>query len=396
MPSISLERVNRFVLQKQHLAGDSHIDDVVRIAKDICGLHGTGIKEPYLALFARARNFTREQLDEELFVRRTLGKVRCMRGTLYILPVEIIPVAFAATRTMVEKISRRYAEFRGVSANEYLDVSRAILGLLKGREMTIAQIKAGLGNFRLHLPAVLNLMCDQGLLVRIQSCDNWKSRNYRYAAFREYFRDVDLTRLSESEALVLLLRSYLRSFGPATETDIAWWIGVSRAKVRVALDKIGTEISPLDIAELKGDYIILRADLDVMTGPAAGGHIVNLLPTLDPYLMGYKQRERYLHAEHRDRVFDRSGNVTSTILVDGKVVGVWDFSEKDKPNRMKLYLFDAVSAGLWQEISSQALKLGRFLSGNTVEIRKVTSMTPLTKRTVGAFMSPLKDSQDRI
>ena len=35
---------------------------------------------------------------------------------------------------------------------------------------------------------------------------------------------------------------------------------------------------------------------------------------LDPYLMGYKDRERYLDPRFKDFVFDRSGNVTNTIV----------------------------------------------------------------------------------
>ncbi len=96
MTEIDLAKVNYFVLRKQHLAADPHIDDVVQVAGDISGLHATGIKESYLALFARMSNFTREKLDEELYVKRSLGKLRCMRGTLYILPAEMLPVAYAA------------------------------------------------------------------------------------------------------------------------------------------------------------------------------------------------------------------------------------------------------------------------------------------------------------
>ena len=173
MTNINLEKINRFVLHKQHLTADSQIDDIVRVARDISGLHATGAKEPYLALFARSRNFVKTQLDDELYVKRNLGKIRCMRGTLYILTREMIPIAYAATRALVEKLSRRYAEFRGISMSEYSDISKTILCLLKGREMTVTEIKTELGT-KLHFSAVLNLMCDQGLLVRIQSGNGWK------------------------------------------------------------------------------------------------------------------------------------------------------------------------------------------------------------------------------
>ena len=51
--SINLRAVNHFVLKKQHLADDSKIGDVIQIADDIGGLHGTSDIGPFLSLFAR-------------------------------------------------------------------------------------------------------------------------------------------------------------------------------------------------------------------------------------------------------------------------------------------------------------------------------------------------------
>ena len=77
MSKTDLDRVNRFVLRKQHLTNESRIDDVVQIAGDISGLHATAPTTPYLSLYARTKKFTKEQLDEELYIKRNLGKIRC-------------------------------------------------------------------------------------------------------------------------------------------------------------------------------------------------------------------------------------------------------------------------------------------------------------------------------
>jgi hypothetical protein len=106
-------------LWKQHLASGSKIDGVYQIAGDVCGLHATGPMTPYLSLFARSRTFLKEHLEDELYVRKTLGKIRCMRGALHILTKEMVPIAYAATRMMMQKGLRNFLEFRGVSASEY-------------------------------------------------------------------------------------------------------------------------------------------------------------------------------------------------------------------------------------------------------------------------------------
>ncbi len=116
---------------------------------------------------------------------------------------------------------------------------------------------------------------------------------------------------------------------------------------------------------------------------------INLLPSLDPYLMGYKERERYLEQEHYDLVFDRSGNVTSTILVDGRVIGVWDFAAGKEP-LIKIFLFQEIGKSLRDAILTKAERLGEFIAEAEVKVEECESMVPLTDRTAGSVMSPLK------
>ena len=105
---IDLNSVNRFRLHKQHLTDESRSEDVVQIARDIYGLHATNPTTPYVSLLARARDFTRDKLDRELYVNKTLGKIRCVRTTVHVLPRETIPIAFAATK------SHRRTQFGGL------------------------------------------------------------------------------------------------------------------------------------------------------------------------------------------------------------------------------------------------------------------------------------------
>lgn len=84
MEKFELNPVNYFVLQKHHLTEDSKINDILQITDDLCGLHATGSIEPYLALFERVRDFNKEDLEQELYIKKRLGKVRCMRKTLFI------------------------------------------------------------------------------------------------------------------------------------------------------------------------------------------------------------------------------------------------------------------------------------------------------------------------
>ena len=75
--------------------------------------------------------------------------------------------------------------------------------------------------------------------------------------------------------------------------------------------------------------------------------------------------------------------------LDGRAVGVWDFTEDAKPI-VKLFFFDEVEESILREIYSKAQKMGRFIANKEVQIKECHSMVSLTRRTAGGVMSPLK------
>ena len=392
---IDLNSVNRFRLHKQHLTDESQTEDIVQTVRDVYGLHATNPTAPYLSLYARARGFTRDKLDEELYVKRTLGKIRCVRTTVHVLPRETIPIAFAATKSIVEPNSEDFLRYTGaVTKDQYEEASRAILDILKSRGMSTVQIKKHLGT-KLNVSPIVNLMCDQGLLMRGRSDKGWKSNTHTYYVFSEYFPGMDLNAVDPAKARETTVRQYLACYGPATVKDISWWSGFTLTEVRRILQSLAREATEVEISELKGAYVMLAADRAALERfEPSGQSAVNLLPALDPYLMGYKEREHYLDYKHYEMVFDRSGNATSTILVDGRVAGVWDYSEKPGPT-VKLLLFRQLEKRLLRVLETCARAMGRFIADQAVTVEMCDQMVPLPQRNAGGFMSPLGPSAGR-
>lgn len=389
MGIINLSAINHFVLRKQHLTDDSKIDNIVQIVRDINGLHATAPKTPYLSLFARNRDFMKEQLDEELYIKRNLGKIRCIRKTVYILLKEMIPIAYSATKKMVVLASEKYSQYLGVTRKQYYETSKSVLKILKGTGMTVKEIKRALKT-ELNISAIVNLMCDQGLLIRGNPRHGWKSNIHTYYLFEDYFPDIDLNAVDEARAKNLLVKRYLASFGPVTEKDVMWWSGFLKGEVKEILESLQDQVTQIEISDMKGSYSMLNSDLKSLQSLKIEKYVVNLLPSLDPYLMGYKDRERYLNPEYYNNVFDRSGNATSTILLNGKVIGVWDIAEKPKP-LIKLFLFEEVERRVLKKVYLEGQKIGKFIADGDVQIKERNSMVPLTRRTAGGVMSPLKD-----
>jgi hypothetical protein len=387
MNTVPLNLANRLVLHKHHLTHHSRGKDIVAVTSDIVGLHATSAATPYLSLFARVHNFSHGHLYGELYSKRTLTKIRCFRRTIYILPKQMIPIAFAATYGMVQPTSEQYSRRLGVSQEDYRRTSKCILRLLAGREMTTSELRQEL-NTNLNVSAIVNLMCDQGLLIRGAPRGDWRSNLHTYSRFDEHFPDTSLDPTHETEARKAVIELYIAAFGPVTENDIAWWTGFRKRQVRDILAGLRDSTTQIEIPTLPGSLVMLTTDYERLASfPTGSEPAVALLPFLDSYIMGYKDRERYLKPENRAYVFDRTGNAASVITVDGRIAGVWDFIEPS----LLLFMLDEHSPAVHDSVVQRAAQLGEFISQKKVRVEVRREMTPLSQRRVGAFMSPLKE-----
>lgn len=386
METVSLSKVNHFVLKKQHLADESKWNDAVQITKNIGGLHGTSATGPYLSLLARSVSFQRDDLAVEMSKKKNLARLRYVRNTIYILPKDFIPVAFAATSQIAEVTAARFSKYLGITPTQYARISNKILKILRGRGLTTREIKQKLRTST-NIAPIVNLLCDKGLLVRSLPREGWKSTQHAYFLFRDYYPDLDLTTYDEMEARRKIVKQYLLSFGPVSERDIAWWTGFPKTQVKSILEDLDGELSPIEISELEGGYFILSSEIESLRSQVSPEHpVINILPCLDPFIMGYKDRERYRSPKHDKMIFDRSGNATSTILVDGRIVGIWDVEEP----LAKIFYLTALEKDVRKKIHSKVSDMGKFITEKPVQIKVCDSMVPLSKRTAGSFMSPLK------
>jgi DNA-binding transcriptional regulator GbsR (MarR family) len=379
------ELVNKFILKKHYLAENSNIDNINEVIKDLCGLHSTELKTSYLSLFTRIKNFKKEDLERELYINRNLGRIRGMRRTLFIFTKDMIPIVFTATAKLFEKNLDKYMEFHKISENDYQNISKSIIEILKGQELSASEIRNKL-NSQKNIPAIIQILCNNCILIRSKPIKGWKDRRNNYALFTDYFPDINLKRLSEKDAINILIEKYIQSYGPVTIDDISWWTGLTKSEVKNSLKSIETKIKRIKIENNETDYFIFKlAFIDLEK------HSLNLLPPLDPYTMGYKERGRYIDSKNYDYLFDRSGNATSSIILDGKVIGVWDTEIKPEP-AIKIYLFYGIGKILQKNLYLKAQKMGEFYLESKVLIKECESMVPLSKRTAGGFMTPLKNS----
>lgn len=393
-PTFPEARGTARVLARQHLAAGWDPASVESIVADVAGLDATSPTGPYLALRARLPGFAPAQLDAALYERRSLVRYRCMRGTVFVLRREMLPVVHAATNEAVLRYARRFAEFRGVSAESYERAAADILDLLRAGPLSTAQIRERLRP-NLDVAAVVNVMAAEGLVLRDRPLDGWRDRHWTYVPLEDALPEVRLDALGREDADVALLRAYVRAFGPATAADAAWWTGIGKQRVRRALRALEDEVVEIELADVPGEAepvacLMHSADVDELSAAAAGpSPAVAFLPSLDPYTMGYAGKGRYVPDRARPCVFDRSGNITSVVLVDGRLAGVWDLAP-DTAAVVLVHLFEPADPPVRSAIEASAREVGMFWYGEEASVEWRTSMVPLADRTPGCVVKPLR------
>jgi hypothetical protein len=133
---------------------------------------------------------------------------------------------------------------------------------------------------------------------------------------------VDLP--TREEGAKRLVRSYLASFGPATQQDLLRFAGVRVGDLRPGLEQ-------LELRSFRDERG--RELLDLPRAPLPDGDTrapVRFLPKWDSSLLAYAppERTRILPEKFRSTVIRKNGDILPTVLVDGFVAATWNVDRK--------------------------------------------------------------------
>ena len=164
-----------------------------------------------------------------------------------------------------------------------------------------------------------------------------------------------------------LFRDYLQVYGPASTADFAVWSGFTQTQAGAIRARLQTEIAPVDLQGVDG--WVLREDLDALTRVSSEPAPVRLLPYFDTYLLGHRKRQHLVAQEHNPQVYRPQGWIAPVLLVDGRVAGVWAYTQVGKTLKVAVNPFEAVSRRVMTAIRAEAQDLGRFLGAEEVQVR---------------------------
>lgn len=151
-----------------------------------------------------------------------------------------------------------------------------------------------------------------------------------------------------------LIRRYLAGFGPATVADIAQFTLLKRSVVRAAVAAMDGTLR--DRPGPDGVELLDLPDLDV---PDPDTPVpARLLGMWDSVLLAYADRSRLIPDDVRSHVIRRNGDVLPTLLVDGRVAGVWRATE----GGIEAGALRALTDDQWADLAGEAYTLTAFLA----------------------------------
>ncbi len=377
-PSFSEAQVSAFRMHRHHLDLRAPSSRLANVVADVCGVQAQVSAMARIAIWARLRQLTVDDVETALVQKRTIVKTWSMRGALHLhASNDLLPVQGGLMPTRLPR-EQKWIERAGLKEEETTEM---ILDALKDGPLTRGQLvrylakrlgtktkdwmDGGWGRttvgsstaWQLVRPAVVRgLVCfgpTDGQEITFTRVDRWLREPRSMPA--------------EAEAEEALVRRHLRSFGPADAKDLWAWSSVHVRRIRAILDRLRDELVEVDTGRRRG--FLLRKDLPDLEKAASEPGIVRLLPSFDPFLLGHRDREHLVDRAHYKLVYKDQGWLAPVVLVDGRVAGTWSYQRHARKLGVDVQMFTAFNKETRTKVKEEAHDLSRFLEVPDMAIR---------------------------
>jgi len=174
--------------------------------------------------------------------------------------------------------------------------------------------------------------------------------------------------LPREQALMELARRYLAAHAPATVEDYAAWSGLPLGEARTAWRELSTELLDVEMEQAgpggdsKGGTLqIVRAQSPWLDALSDGRTTVRLLPSFDPYLLGYRNRALAVPPEHAKRIHPGGGIIHPALVVNGQTAGSWRIKRSPKKLEVVVAPFGKLTDEVVNGLEAEVADIGRFL-----------------------------------
>src|SRR6185369_10329307 len=204
-------------------------------------IYSPGCSTPYLSLWARMANFKTEDLNRIVFEDRKLVQMETLRGCTMLVPRDQAAVALRIRTRTFSELAKQARQQIAVADSDMERLKTSILKLLENGSRTMEQLMRSVSpllirefqpelkriGFTNTLSLAVNLLKEEGRILKIQTRLRMDDTNYSYALLSDLLPEVDPFEMRNEEAWAHLARVYFRAEAPARGRDFAWWAWIN-------------------------------------------------------------------------------------------------------------------------------------------------------------------------
>ena len=356
MPTMRLtERaLNRATLARQLLLRRERLD-VTDAVRRVVAVQAQDPVGPYLALWSRVADFDPADLDAA-FAAHEVVRGQLMRITIHaVAATDYLPFHAAMQRSLrAARLFDPRFQKAGLSIPD-TDALIPDLAAYLAEPRSTDEVEGWLDD-RIGVrerPGVWWALRHYGPFVHAPVGGPWSFGTKRVmTAARIRLDEV----LDEATGLPILVRRYLEGFGPASIQDMRQSMMVYAPGLKAAIATLGDELVRLEGPGRSPLYDVPGGALPDEDTPAPP----RFLPMWDNVLLAYADRARMVPPELRTVVSRSNGDLLPTILVDGRVAGVWRPLDD---GGIEVTALRPVDDDAWSGLEAEARSLDAFLTG---------------------------------
>jgi hypothetical protein len=328
------------------------------VACQLIGVQAQVMSSAEIAISLRGSLVAPTTVEKALWIDRTLIKSWTARGTLHLVTPEDLSLwcgVMSARGAYWDKAA--WARYHGVTGAEMSRVLAAIETELPGNCLTRAELAERVGKASMMPELAERIMASWGGAIKPPAFRGLlcfgpsRGRTTTFVAPSDWI-GPHWEPTDTAEALAAVALRYVEVYGPSTKADLARWMGVEPKIARQAFEAIAIGLIPVEIG---GETrFTTPAAYDEIKRKRPTGR-VRLLPAFDPYVVGVLEHlERLLpDPKLRSKVSRTAGWITPTVVMDGRIIGVWRYERTAGGIEMTVEHFARASKAVRNTVDEQ-------------------------------------------
>ena len=169
-------------------------------------------------------------------------------------------------------------------------------------------------------------------------------------------------------AIRLLLERFICSFGPVSNSDIAYWLGTTIQEVSEWMSTLSFPLLTQVVSQDKTKLWVSKTALNVLDEKSRLRWKPVFLYRFDPLLLSYRDKSWLGREQYHKNVWRIAGHIEGVILEAGKLSGIWRYEKKGKRLIVKYCPFLKLSSSTIRAFTRFSHNLAQFFSLQDFEL----------------------------